>query len=65
MKDVFSDMFHSLRNKSSIRHQAQDFDQVPMVNSYYDEETKFVLHIKTILRSGVPKLLNIIGSHRI
>lgn len=58
-------MFDSLDNKSLMRNQEQDFDQVLLLNSYNPEEGEFSQNVKTISQSSVPKSSNIIDRHTI
>lgn len=50
-------------NKSFMKHQAQGFDQFPIVNAFQREQDKFLKTVRPVLKNKVPAGSNIIGSH--
>lgn len=63
VQDVLSEMYIALGNRPFLQHQAQAFEQSPLVIAYRREEEKYLMNAKTVPRSGEPKLASIIGSH--
>lgn len=60
-----SKMFRELGNQSFMRHNAQSFDQAPLVNAYRKEDEKFIMNVKCVFQSSVPKSANTILKHTI
>lgn len=50
-------------NKSFLKHQAQGFEQFPLINSYKQEEETFLKSAEIIPSHKIPAGANIISSH--
>lgn len=64
-QEVLSEIFTAFGHRPFLRHHTQAFHQAPIINAYEIEERNFLMNIKTVPRSSVPKNANIIGSHTI
>lgn len=64
-QETLSEMYTAFGNRPFLQHQAKAFEQSPLVNAYRKVEVKFLMNVKTVPRSSVPKSANIIGSHTI
>lgn len=62
---VLSVMEDKFENKTFLRHQAQGFEQLPLVNSYKTEEESFLKTVKIVPKKSVPHGANVISSHTI
>lgn len=60
---VLSSMLRHFGNKPFLIHEAQGFDQFPLVNAYKAEEETFLKTVRPVLKSKVPPSSNIINSH--
>lgn len=56
-------MMDHFRNKPFMRHQAQGFEQFPLVKSYRIEKDTFLKTVYTVPNSEVPLDANVINSH--
>ena len=61
--EVLREMMNHFGNKAFLLHQAQGFEQFPLVTSYNREEESFVKTVKIVSRDEVPPQANVIGSH--
>lgn len=52
-------------NKTFLRHDAQGFDQFPLVTAFKTEEETFLRTVKQVAKKDVPAGANIISSHTI
>ena len=62
-KTVLSSMRDHFGNKPFLRHQAQGFDQYPLLNAYKAEEETFLKTVRPVTHDKVPKGSNVISSH--
>ena len=60
---VISSMREHFGNKPFQRHQAQGFDQYPLVNAYKAEDETFLKTVRPVTHDNVPKGSNVISSH--
>jgi len=61
--DVLEKMLHNFGNKTFFKHQAQGFEQFPLVKAYDAEEETFIETVKIFARDDVPDHANVINSH--
>ena len=50
-------------NKPFLKHEAQGFEQFPLVNAFAKEEVTFLKTVRSVPKDRVPSGSNIIGSH--
>lgn len=60
--DVLSDMSTHFGNKSFLKHQAQGFEQSPLLNAYRKEKETFSKTVRLIPKFIVPAGANIVSS---
>lgn len=60
---VLSSMLENFGNKAFLIHQAQGFDQFPLVNAYKAEEETFLKTVRPVSKCKIPPASNIINSH--
>lgn len=62
-KQILKNIMDSFGNKPFVRHQAQGFEQFPILNAYRVEEEDFKKNVESVKRSCVPPGSNVISSH--
>lgn len=60
---ILKEIMDVFGNKPFMGHQAQGFEQFPIVNAYRKEEDEFTKNVEVVKRSSVPPGSNIISSH--
>jgi len=60
---VLSSILEHFGNKSFLKHQAQGFEQFPLINAYQREEGTFLKTARIIPKDKSTSGANIIGSH--
>ncbi len=61
--EVLSSMLSHFGNKSFLKHQAQGFEQFPLINSYKHEEENFLKTVQLVPITQIPSHANVINSH--
>ena len=61
--DVLSTMLEHFGNKSFLKHQAQGFEQFPLVIAYRKEEDTILKTVQPVPKCSVLAGANIISSH--